>query len=1452
MTLILTAALVATQLSVTVLAREAAPGDGSVVSVDGPGESTAEPKVSGGTEISGPNLTDTLQGEGEHVMKGEAPAEGESGEKESIVSGEVSGSPEESASESSVQDSTDESTGETATEAATESREEGTKEGTAGSTEEGMTEAEAEITEESTEEPAPECRCVTLCTVDAVDSGCPVCGREDADLSECRGKSSFLTGMGRQGSELSIPYEVSNLSDIGRVETGLQAGDTVIFKNWDETTPVTMDGNYYADVNLVFETYRNNKFISLPLNLGSVRITGNWSIYTQHGTRVNEVLVEAGAFLAYTQCTIGKVEMTGGFFNQTAGEVTGDFLYHAGKIAKQGVILGDGGTFQNLSGSPVTGKINGTEMTVQPGETVSREGHPVTVSPASNGSASVSSGHALPGQTVTLTANPDSGYRLKEWKVIPDSVTVDADNRFTMPDESVTVEPVFETIIRDIRWDGQSDTTAQSLGAVPGDTITITGSCADIKGAALTIDVGDITVTSNGSVSGVCVRVASDTLTVKDLNLTAQDEKFAIYFQSDGILTVEGRCAVTGGVSGSRQSLSAISGQGSLTLKVGTASLTAVGGATTAAYSGGHGIFGNAGLTVDVADGGILMARGGDSAGEGKGGAGLVGYPVTVNNSGEVLAESGRHGRNMGFSAGISSTGDTALYGSGRIAVKGGTGIRVLDGELKINGTVEAEGTETGLLMSSSAAVLSGAGSLTARATGEAGVGIYVSKSLDLAFTGRLTVQGGASGHGILSNFGDLIISRTPVFLDIRAGAADGHSIHIENVNVTNLTDIPVTVNSREPVGWPVYPVAYTVAEKDGGEVPAAVSYCPGTNVKAAGNTGGLTRKGFTFSGWKNSMDGNIYTEGQTFSMPAAPVTLSAQWTDIPAAIVGVSPSGDGAAVDGNLVITFDKAMNTAAGSVSLTGGGSTQPLANGSWNSPANTQYTAAYSGLMHDTGYVIGISGFKDAAGNPVADNSSHTFTTALAGQAVMPVANPPGGAYDAAQSVTLTCATPGASIYYTLDGSDPVTGHTGQLYTGPVSVQPGSTLKAYAKAAGWADSAVLTEVYTRKSIDSHDGGGEMQDIGAPHEETAPETGGQPENSYALKGNEIHLSLARSVLQRLAAAGKTVTIACDKVRILLKPAALQAILAVAPASAEAILLQAVPADLTALPDAAALTGGRPACDFTISYRDGAGIHAMGTVNFPAGSAVIGLRYDPAAGESTGSLFMVYAGEAGGIVWLSRSVYANGWMLAEVPHFSIYGVDAKVPAPGFSDTAGHWAKEDIAFAVSRGLLAGEETVSGTGSLFFPDGAITRGALVTALGRLAGVDPASCATRSFTDITAEDPCAPYAEWAVQNNIITEKGNGAFGPDDPVTREELAVILYRYAGQTGSSLLAACKEAAFTDSASVSPWAAKEAAALQQAGILRGRDNNTFAPQENATRAEAAAALHRLVKGYVIQ
>lgn len=349
-------------------------------------------------------------------------------------------------------------------------------------------------------------------------------------------------------------------------------------------------------------------------------------------------------------------------------------------------------------------------------------------------------------------------------------------------------------------------------------------------------------------------------------------------------------------------------------------------------------------------------------------------------------------------------------------------------------------------------------------------------------------------------------------------------------------------------------------------------------------------------------------------------------------------------------------------------------------------------------------------------------------------------------------------------------------------------------------------------------------------------------PQTNYIVAGDRIHLSIPRSDIQKLSDSGNSLSLQSDTVKIIFRPLALHAILDAAAGLGNSITFTAQPADISTLTEAARLIGSRPAYDFAISCKDTGGTETSVKVNFPPGSATVAMNYIPEAGETAGSLFMIYADESGSVTWLPKSCYSANAVLVDIPHFSVYGVGCYTQIPAFSDTNTHWAKEDIEFVLARGLLTGTQH-----SLFSPDSAVTRGDLAAALGRLAGVSPENYQTRSFSDVRADAFYAPYIEWAAQNNLINPTDGTLFDPDGPVTREQMAVIISNYAGLTGYTDSAPLNEAPFADSAAISPWAVNQVTAMQKAGILKGKNGNIFEPQVHATRAEISALLHRFVE-----
>ena len=169
------------------------------------------------------------------------------------------------------------------------------------------------------------------------------------------------------------------------------------------------------------------------------------------------------------------------------------------------------------------------------------------------------------------------------------------------------------------------------------------------------------------------------------------------------------------------------------------------------------------------------------------------------------------------------------------------------------------------------------------------------------------------------------------------------------------------------------------------------------------------------------------------------------------------------------------------------------------------------------------------------------------------------------------------------------------------------------------------------------------------------------------------------------------------------------------------------------------------------------------------------------------------------------------------------------------------WFYGDVMFAYENGLMIG------TGNAQFrPHGTATRGMMATILWRMAG-SPAPKGSSSFTDVEAGTWYTDAIAWTAENGIFLGYGNNKVGPNDSITREQLAAIFFRYADYKGCDMTAKGELDKFRDAGKVSDYAR---AAMQWAvgsGLIQGKPDGVLDPQGTATRAEIAAMLHRFLE-----
>lgn len=192
--------------------------------------------------------------------------------------------------------------------------------------------------------------------------------------------------------------------------------------------------------------------------------------------------------------------------------------------------------------------------------------------------------------------------------------------------------------------------------------------------------------------------------------------------------------------------------------------------------------------------------------------------------------------------------------------------------------------------------------------------------------------------------------------------------------------------------------------------------------------------------------------------------------------------------------------------------------------------------------------------------------------------------------------------------------------------------------------------------------------------------------------------------------------------------------------------------------------------------------------------------------------------------------------------------VQGKAPAVTglpFADVAsGAWYQEAVAYVYEKGLMTGTSTAA-----FSPDMATTRGMIMTILYRMEN-EPAVDGTSSFTDVAADAYYTKAVAWAAANNIVSGYGDGLFGPDNAVTREQMASIFYRYALYKGYDVSARADLSGFADADQISGYAQDTLAWAKAKQLIGGTSAATLDPAESATRAQVAAILMRFCETIV--
>lgn len=169
------------------------------------------------------------------------------------------------------------------------------------------------------------------------------------------------------------------------------------------------------------------------------------------------------------------------------------------------------------------------------------------------------------------------------------------------------------------------------------------------------------------------------------------------------------------------------------------------------------------------------------------------------------------------------------------------------------------------------------------------------------------------------------------------------------------------------------------------------------------------------------------------------------------------------------------------------------------------------------------------------------------------------------------------------------------------------------------------------------------------------------------------------------------------------------------------------------------------------------------------------------------------------------------------------------------------WFFEDVMFAFVNKLMIGTSDTT-----FSPYGTTTRAMVATTIWRMEG-EPDATGANGFIDVENGKWYTEAILWAAENEIAEGYGGGLFGTNDPVTREQLAAMFYRYAEYKGYDTTITGSIDRFTDKGDISDWAARAMKWAVGYGLIQGKDNNILDPKGYATRAEFAAMLHRFIE-----
>lgn len=246
-------------------------------------------------------------------------------------------------------------------------------------------------------------------------------------------------------------------------------------------------------------------------------------------------------------------------------------------------------------------------------------------------------------------------------------------------------------------------------------------------------------------------------------------------------------------------------------------------------------------------------------------------------------------------------------------------------------------------------------------------------------------------------------------------------------------------------------------------------------------------------------------------------------------------------------------------------------------------------------------------------------------------------------------------------------------------------------------------------------------------------------------------------------------------------------------------------------------------------------------------GKAVSVVPYTLASGEQAEAVVAYWMKPDG-----SLEIINNGHLSDDSKHFIMENNHWSTYVIGYNevkfvDTASHWAKKNILYLAARDIIKGKSATA-----FSPNSQITRAEFVQILANMSGNDLSKYTDSAFSDVSEKAWYAKAVAWAVEKGIAGGTGNEKFSPNANITRQDMSVMISKYAANVSKKSLANTNKAVqFADGYEIASYAKDAVTSMQKAAIINGEKNNlgsySFNPKNNATRAEATTMIANYIK-----